>query len=96
MPPQSCDHQFTGRSEDQGSVEGGGRVLVRTAGPDGAQIQRQLPVPRVPRNCINVDLPVAGHLDGNVSGRSETVHPKPASRLDAGDPQGAESDNAGA
>ena len=72
--PQRRDHQLAGGREDHGRVDFFGRLVIRSAGPHRAQVERQLLMARVAGNGVDADVPVARHLDGDVRGGAETVH----------------------
>ena len=88
--------QFAGGGKDQGGVQFRGRLVEGSAAPHGAEFARQVAVPLVAREGVDLDVPVPRHLNGHVRGRAKPVHAQRATGLDAGNPQRAEPDDAGA
>src|SRR3984893_14108249 len=84
---------FTSGSKNDGGIKFFRRLLKSPASPCGAELQRQLLVPRVPRRRIDFDIPVARDLYRQVRGRPKTVKAEPFSGFDSRQPKRAKADN---
>jgi len=88
-------NDFPGRSENDGGIQLDGRLRQGAAGPLGSELKCELLVLSIPCRCINFDVPVSRHLDGNMGGGAKSVETQLASGFDPGKAQAAEADNSG-
>src|SRR5256885_6178593 len=83
-------NDFSRGSKNDGGIELCGRLGKGSSRPFGAELECEFLMARITGGGVYIHVPVPRHLNGDVSGRAESVKAQFAARLDSRKAQAAE------